>query len=107
MNITGLQALLKSLADGLVLISDVSKGFSLTEIGELIQVGQDVQAFTATAGSVIPQWESLSATDQATLLAYVQANIKFPSNTDVQVYTQKVLAVAIALSQVFQAWNTP
>lgn len=106
MDLSALQSVLKGVGDALALFSDVSKGFSLGEIGEVIAVGKDVQAVLASAANVVPEWESLDDTSRAQLVAFISSNVKFPANTTAELYAQKVLKVAVSLSAVFKAWNS-
>lgn len=94
-----LKAIVKVVADGLLLTSQLTGGISQDEIITLIQGAKDIQALLAVDPStIIPQFVDMDAAAQADLVAFVNANISFPANVAVEAFVEKVLGVAISLS---------
>lgn len=92
----------KSIADLLVLVSDVSQGFALKELQELITLGQDVPAVLAEAPQMLAQWEGLDDAARVDVEAYLQQTVSFPASATAQADILKALKVAVHLSGIFQ-----
>ncbi len=97
--------LLKAISDSETLVSDLAGGFSFKEIGDLIAIATDINPVVKDATLIVPQWESLDAPTQATLVAWVQANCKFPASLTVEQWAQKILSAAVLLSSIFQVFQ--
>ena len=102
LNESQLQQVLQVVSDAELLASELVGGFSFSELNQLIAVANDLPLLKSLAGVVVPAWESLSQADQASLVAYVQANCKFPANVVVEAWISKVLQAAILLSSIYQ-----
>lgn len=97
--------MLRAISDAEILLSEISTGFSFNELGLLIKVGNDLPVVLQDAAVIIPQWEALDSAAQADLVAFVQANCKFPSNLVVEAYVQKLLSAAVLLSSIYQLFK--
>lgn len=93
-----LKDLIKGVGDAGLLLSDLTKGFKLSEIGEGLQVGQDLQALLTEAPALLAQYKALDDTARADLVAAVAQDISFPANVTVQTWIERVLDFGIALS---------
>jgi hypothetical protein len=98
-----LKLVVKSIADALKLSADVASGFSLGQLGLLLNLGRDVQAVVAAKDVLVPQWMSMNDADRADLAAYIKATVEVPQNSSVESYAEKILGVASALSLAYQA----
>lgn len=99
---SSLQEVLGAIADIETLVSDLSHGFSLGELRELIAAADDFPIVLQDATLVFPEWASLDDASRAALVAFVQENCKFPANANVELFTQKLLSAAILLSEIYQ-----
>lgn len=97
-----IKILLQVVADLVQLGSDLSGGLSFSEIGDLIKLATDVPSLLSVGGVLFPEYAALDDAARADLEAFVAANVKLPSNVNVQMYIQKALDVGIALSAVAQ-----
>lgn len=102
-----IQEVIKAIADTELLVSEITVGFSFSEITQLVAVIDDVPKVIADASLVIPQWEGLDDAGRAELVAYVQQNCKYPTNVTVEGFTQKVLEAAVLLSKIYQVFAPP
>lgn len=97
-----LKLIVKVIADGLLLGSQLTKGLSIEEVNTLVASAKDVGALLAMPiGMVIPEFLALDEAARADLIAYVGENVKFPANVIVEAVVQKALDVAIAISAAF------
>jgi hypothetical protein len=102
MNDQALKDLLGSLSQLLSLVSQVAtSGFSFSEVGTIVNLLSSVPVLAQEAPALLAQYKGLDDADRADLVAYVQANVQFPANTNVQLVIDKVLDVAVELSSVF------
>lgn len=101
-NNADLKLVVKVVADGMLLASQVGGGLSLAELNTLIQTGKDVSAMLANPAVLWPEFKALDSAAQADLVAYINANIQFPQNVAVEVFAQKLLDVIVSLSSVAQ-----
>lgn len=106
MDITKLQLVIKAIGDASRLFSDVSHGFSLSEISEVLALAADAKMILAEAGQVIPEWEALDDSSRKALSDFVTVNVKFPVSVSAEAYVQKVLKAVISMSAIFQVWNS-
>lgn len=97
-----LKDLIKGISDLGVLVSDVSGGFSFSEVTELVAVVQDVSVLMKEAPALAAQYEALDEAARADLNAYVASLKSFPANAAVDVIIKKALAVAVALSSAIE-----
>jgi hypothetical protein len=93
-----LKDLIKTAGDAGLLLSDLTKGFKLAEIGEGLTVGQDLQALLSEAPNLLIQYKGLDDAARADLVAEVAKDITFPANVTVQQWIERVLDFAISLS---------
>lgn len=98
-----LKELVKMIADGELLISEVTEGFAFKEIIQLVKVAEDVPPVLRDAGIMWPEFTSLDDAARADLLAYVTANCKFPANTNIELIVDETLSIIISLSKIFKA----
>lgn len=99
-----LKLAVKFISDSALFMSDVSKGFSLSELSEGYAATEDAIALFSSAKILFPEWTSMDDTARADLVAFAQANVKVPANVSIEAYVQKALASAIALSAVVAPW---
>jgi hypothetical protein len=97
-----LKQLVTTVGDVAKLVSDLTGGFSFSEFGELIAVGEDFKRLLPQVPKLAAEYLNLTDAERTELVALVTATVKFPANVDVQNAIQKVLDVAISLSSLFQ-----
>lgn len=101
-SVSELKDLIKLIADSEMLVAKLMDGLSFDDIGQLMIVAQDLPAALKDSSLMIPEFISLDDAARADLLAYVQANCKFPGNLSIEDSVQKVLKLLIMLSSAFQ-----
>jgi hypothetical protein len=101
-NDTELKALVKAIGDTEVLVSEIVGGFTFAELTQLVAVATDLPSIVSSASLDFPEWSALDSASQADLVAYVQANCKYPSNMNIEVWVQKVLNAIILLSSIYE-----
>ena len=94
----------KAIADSELLVSELTGGFSFSEIGQFVAVAGDLPAVLQDGSILFPEWASLSSDQQADLVAYIQANCKYPANVVIEAYAQKVLQAAVLVSSLYQVF---
>lgn len=94
-----LKDLIKGLANAILLISDASKGFSFSEIGELIQVGNDIVLLKSELPLILQQYEALDDAGRKELYAVIEQQIVFPVNVKAEVIIERVVKVLVSLSE--------
>ena len=97
-----LKDVVKAIADSELLVSELTGGFSFAEVGAIVKVAGDLPAVLKDGSVLFPEYASLTTEQQADLVAYVQANCKFPANIVIESYVQKVLQAAILISSIYQ-----
>lgn len=98
---TNLKELVKAISDAEVLVSDLTQGFSFSEVTELIALATDLPAAIKDANLIFPEFKALDDAARSDLTAYVVAHCKFPANIAVEVWIEKVLTSIIMLSGIF------
>lgn len=98
-----LKVLVKGIADVALLVSDMTEGFSLKEVSELIALGQDIQAILSSADLIIPTYEQLEDSDRSDLEFYIVSMVTFPANVLVRDVLVKILQAAVDLSKLFSS----
>ncbi len=93
-----LKDLLKALADGVLLVSEVSQGFSFQEVTQLVGLVFDIKQVATDAPLLLAQYKALDDAAKADLIAYIDTNVKFPANTQVELVIEKILEALVMLS---------
>jgi hypothetical protein len=96
-----LKEVIKAIADSELLVSEVVSGFSFSEITQLISVLFDLPPIVQNGAIEWPEFKDLDDAARADLIAYVQAECKFPDSVSAEQWVQKVLQAIILVSSFF------
>lgn len=93
-----LKDLIQAVSDLSLLISTASDGFSFSEVTELVNAAKDIAIVAKEAPALLAQYKALDDAGRTDLVSFVENNVTFPANQNIQDVIQKVLEAAIALS---------
>lgn len=96
--INTLKEVIKLIGDIELLTSDAVQGFSLKEIGEALTVFGDLKKVLADKALIVPEFSDLTEDEKAELTQYIKEAAKFPKDVTIELYVQKALEFAVALS---------
>jgi hypothetical protein len=97
-----LKDLVKTISDSEALVSELTQGFSFSELSSLVALAGDLPMLSSDGPLLVPEWEALDDAARNDLVQYVQATCKYPSNIAIESYVQKVLSAAVFASKLFQ-----
>lgn len=104
------QANTEALKEALLLVGDLvttgvdlTDGFQLSDLGDLIKDGKDLPAVIKDASLIVPEYLALDDAAKADLLAWLPANVKVPGHVNVEMFLQTALTVVVQLQGLVEA----